>query len=195
VKIFAALLLAILLAGCAALPTVTSKHPQTVAELDNWALNGRVSLTQGETGWHAGLTWREHDGEYVLRVIGPLGQGAFEVSGDDAGVLLIDADGRAFTARDADALLQHVTGWILPVSGMHYWVRGLVMPGVEAKLERNSAGLVSHLNQSGWAISYDRYRSVAGLALPGRLQMERDGVAVRLVVDEWLLDGDTKPEP
>jgi len=194
VKLLAALLLALLLGGCAALPTATSQAPRDAAGLEKWGFNGRVSLTRGETGWHAALAWREHSGEYNLRVAGPLGQGAFELSGDDAGVMLVDADGRTFTARDSDSLLRHVTGWALPVSGMHYWVRGLAVPGVQAQLERDASGAVSRLEQSGWAIRYDRYQSVAGVTLPGRLQMERDDIGVRLVIDEWLLDVPALPE-
>jgi len=194
VKTLAALLLALLLAGCAALPTATSRQPQAAADLDIWAFNGRVSLTRGETGWHAGLAWRERSGEYTLRVAGPLGQGVFELSGDAAGVMLVDADSRTYTARDADALLRHVTGWTLPVSGMHYWVRGLAVPGVEAQSERDSSGLLARLEQSGWAISYDRYQPVGDLILPGRLRMERDDIAVRLVIDEWLLDVADTPD-
>jgi outer membrane lipoprotein LolB len=194
VKTLAALLLALLLAGCAALPPATLQHPQAAADLDNWAFNGRVSLTRGETGWHAGLVWRERSGEYDLRVVGPLGQGAFELSGDAAGVMLVDADSRTFTTRDAEALVRHVTGWVLPVSGMHYWVRGLVAPGIEAQVERDSSGLLSRLVQSGWAISYDRYQSIGDLVLPGRLRMERDDIAVRLVIDEWLLNVTDTPD-
>ena len=194
-KTLASVLLALLLAGCAALPPTTPHAPRDAAELENWAFNGRVSLTRGETGWHAGLTWREHSGAFDLRVAGPLGQGAFELSGDDAGVMLVDADRRTFTARDSDALLRHVTGWEMPVSGMHYWVRGLAVPGVEAQLERDASGRVSLLDQSGWAISYDRYQTVAGLILPGRLRMERDDITVRLVIDEWLLGVADIPEP
>ena len=194
-KVLAALVLTLLLAGCAALPSATPQAPRDAAELENWAFNGRVSLTRGETGWHAGLVWRERSGEYELRVAGPLGQGAFELSGDDAGVMLVDADQRTFTARDSDALLRHVTGWALPVSGMHYWVRGLAVPGVEAQLERDASGRVSRLDQSGWVISYDRYQSLSGLSLPGRLRLERDDIAVRLVIDEWTLGMADIPEP
>jgi outer membrane lipoprotein LolB len=186
VKILFALLFALLLAGCATQPPAPSHPSRAAAELDNWAFNGRVSLTQGETGWHAGLTWRQRGGDYALRVAGPLGQGAFELSGDAAGVMLVDADGRTYTARDPDALLRHVTGWALPVSGMHFWVRGLAAPGIEAQVERDDAGRVSRLDQSGWEINYDRYRTVAELTLPGRLRMRREDIGVRLVIDEWL---------
>ena len=193
-RTFAVCLFALLLAGCAALPPATSDHPRAAAELEDWAFTGRVSLTRGETGWHAALSWRELAGEYDVRVAGPLGQGAFELSGDDAGVMLVEADGRTFTARNPDALLRHVTGWVLPVSGMHYWVRALAVPGVEAQTERNDSGQVARLEQSGWVINYDRYQSVAGVVLPGRLRMERDDISIRLVVDEWQLDVTDIPE-
>ena len=194
-KRLAALLFALMLAGCAALPPATSQHPQAAADLDSWAFNGRVSLTRGETGWHAGLVWREQAGAYSLRVAGPLGQGAFELNGDAAGVMLVDADNQTFTARNADALVLHVTGWILPVSGMHYWVRGLAAPDGAAQVQRDAAGLMTRLEQSGWVINYDRYQSVAGLSLPGKLRLERDDFAVRLVIDEWLLDPADIPAP
>lgn len=193
-KTLAALLLAVLLAGCAALPSVTPQLPDAAASLERWAFNGRVSLTREQTGWHASLAWREDGGDYDLRVSGPLGQAAFELSGDTGGVMLVDADNRTFTARDADALLRHVTGWALPVTGMHYWVRGLAVPGVEAQVERDTAGQVSRLEQSGWEIRYDRYRVVDGLMLPGRLRMQQGDVSVRLVIDEWLLNPADTPE-
>jgi outer membrane lipoprotein LolB len=194
VKTLAALLLAVLLAGCVALPSVTPQLPDAAASLERWAFNGRVSLTREQTGWHASLAWREDGGDYDLRVSGPLGQAAFELSGDTGGVMLVDADNRTFTARDADALLRHVTGWALPVTGMHYWVRGLAVPGVEAQVERDTAGQVSRLEQSGWEIRYDRYRVVDGLMLPGRLRMQQGDVSVRLVIDEWLLNPADTPE-
>jgi outer membrane lipoprotein LolB len=177
-----------MLAGCAALPPATPQAPQAAAALESWAFNGRVSLTRGETGWHAGLAWREQAGTYSLRVAGPLGQGAFELSGDAAGVMLVDADQQTFTARNADGLVRHVTGWTLPVNGMHYWVRGLAAPAEAAQVQRDAAGLMTRLEQSGWEINYDRYQTVAGLSLPGRLRLERDDIAVRLVIDEWLLN-------
>jgi outer membrane lipoprotein LolB len=188
VKPLFALLFALLLAGCATTPPAPPHLPRDAAELDHWAFNGRVSLTRGDAGWHAGLTWRQRGGKYELRVAGPLGQGAFELSGDTTGVMLVDADGRTFTARDSDALLQHVTGWVLPVSGMHFWVRGLAVPGIEARVQRDDAGRVSRLDQSGWEIRYDRYQTVAELTLPGRLRLRREDIGVRLIIDEWLPD-------
>lgn len=187
-KFLAAFFLALSLAGCATAPsTVPPDLANSAAQLNEWAFNGRVSLVRGETGWHAGLSWHEQAGYFDLRVSGPLGQGAFELTGDRDGVQLVDAEQRVFTARDADALLTHVTGWTLPVSGMHYWVRGLAAPDGEAMVQRDEYGRLARLNQAGWEIRYKRYQTVAGISLPERLWLARDDISVRLAIDNWQL--------
>ena len=47
---------------------------------ESWQFRGRVSLTRGEEGWHAGVNWQEDAGIYDLMLSGPLGQGAVQVS-------------------------------------------------------------------------------------------------------------------
>lgn len=178
------LLLVLLLGGCAAVPTTTMTG-RSPAELTDWQFNGRISLTRGEEGWHAGLVWQEHAGRYQLDVAGPLGQGAFQLSGDADGVLLVDAQAHSYTARDADALLAHVTGWALPVSGLRYWVRGIPAPGSEARASRDAEGRLTQLEQDGWDISYSRYQAVDGAAWPAKLRLEREDIVVRLVIDQW----------
>ena len=178
------LLLVILLGGCAAIPTTTVTGT-SVAELTDWRFNGRISLTRGEEGWHAGLVWQELAGSFELKVAGPLGQGAFQLSGDADGVLLVDAQERRFTARDADALLAHVTGWVLPVSGLRYWVRGVQAPGSEASASRDAQGRLMRLQQDGWDINYSRYQEIDGTDWPAKLRLEREDIVVRLVIDQW----------
>ena len=172
------LLFLMLLGGCAAVPPAGTTLPP--AELDTWHFNGRISLTRGEEGWHAGLTWQEHAGSYRLEIAGPLGQGAFQLTGDAEGVLLVDAQARSYTARDADALLAHVTGWVLPVSGLRYWVRGVPAPGREARASRDAQGRLAQLQQDGWNISYSRYQTVDGASWPEKMRLEREDIVVRL---------------
>jgi len=178
------LLLLLLLGGCAAVSTTETVRP--LAALDAWQFNGRISLTRGDEGWHAGLIWQEHAGRYQLDISGPLGQGAFQLTGDAEGVLLVDAEARSYTARDADALLAHVTGWVLPVSGLRYWVRGIPAPGSEARAIHDAQGRLTQLQQDGWDISYSRYQMVDGASWPEKMRLERGDIVVRLVVDQWL---------
>jgi outer membrane lipoprotein LolB len=180
------LLLVLVLTGCATIPPGdTTLSPEALA---SWQFNGRISLTRGEEGWHAGLTWQEQAGQYELDVSGPMGQGAFQLTGDAKGVLLVDARGQSFTARDADALLVHVTGWALPVTGLRYWVRGLPAPAAVDREDRDPQGRLSQLEQSGWTISYGHYHALDGGALPAKLHLVREDISVRLVIDQWQLE-------
>jgi outer membrane lipoprotein LolB len=184
------LLLILLLSGCAAVPPALPPgvEPITDAEraaITHWQFQGRISLTRGEQGWHAGLDWETRPEQYRLQVSGPLGQGALLLSGTADGVTLVDGEGRVYMATDAEGLLLQVAGWRLPVSGMQYWVRGLAVPHVPYETARDARGRPLELEQSGWKISYQRYQEVAGSAWPVKIRMEHDELVVRLVIHQW----------
>jgi outer membrane lipoprotein LolB len=185
-KFLAGLLAVLSLAGCATTPILESS--QSAAALDAWQLMGRVSLTRGEEGWHASLNWQQQGDHFYLKISGPLGQGGFQLNGDDRGVVLVDADGKTFAAKDADVLLAQVTDWQLPVMGLRYWIRGLPAPGAgEAQSSKDDSGRLNRLVQSGWTINYNRYQMVDDISLPDKLQLLRDDIAVRIIVDKWEL--------
>jgi outer membrane lipoprotein LolB len=194
VKRLGELLLILLLTGCAAVPVPeTAPASVTPATIKDWNFNGRISLTRGEQGWHAGLDWENRAERYRLQVTGPLGQGALQLTGDPGGVTLVDSEARLYTARDVDALLAQVTGWDLPVSGMQYWVRGLSAPGGPFRTTLDRQGRLQQLEQSGWIITYQRYRTIGGSEWPAKLKLVHDDLAVRLVIDQWRLD--PAPDP
>jgi len=184
-----ALLLILLLSGCAAVPV--PQAPQGAvnpATIKAWKVNGRISLTRGEQGWHAGLDWENRADRYRLQVTGPLGQGALQLTGDASGVTLVDSDARVYSAHDVDALLAKVTGWDLPVAGMQYWVRGLSAPEGAVRVVLDSQGRLQRLEQSGWVITYQRFKTIAGNDWPAKLKLVHDDLAVRLVIDQWQLE-------
>ena len=183
-KFLAGLLTVLLMAGCATAPAPRSSQP--AAAMTAWQLNGRVSLTRGEEGWHAGLYWQEQDDTFYLRVSGPLGQGGFQLNGDASGVVLVAADRKSYAAPDAEALLVQVTGWRLPVRGLRYWIRGLPEPAAgKVQATRDEAGRLRRLEQSGWSIEYQRYQVVGEIYLPAKLRLIHDDITVRIVVDQW----------
>ncbi|MDX1696732.1 MAG: lipoprotein insertase outer membrane protein LolB [Thiohalobacterales bacterium] len=199
-KLARILLLGLLLAGCATRPvldTVTSidSLPHAADLPRNWQLSGRISLTQGETGWHAGVDWIEQAENFRLRVSGPLGQGGFMLSGSPDGVLLQDSAQQVFTAPDTDSLLAEVTGWRLPVAGMRYWVRGVPDPGTAFDASIDDTGRLARLLQDGWTIDYTRYHPVADGRWPARLGLVRDDVTVRMVIDQWQFGAPSTASP
>lgn len=184
-RFFVALLLLALLGACAQLPQRTAgwQPPEWPA----WSLRGRIAVHAGEQGWHASLNWRQSVTGYQLELSGPLGQGAVRLTGDAAGVTLERADGLRDWAEDADALLARNTGWTLPVSGLRYWVQGRAVPERPAEWERDADGRPLRLRQDGWDIRYSSYQDQPGGApLPKRIDLERDGIRARLLIDAWI---------
>ena len=189
-KLIKALLLGLLVTGCTTTPvlhrvTSTDGLPQHTDLPEHWQLNGRISLTQGETGWHAGVDWSEQADNFRLRVSGPLGQGGFMLTGSPGSVLLRDAAQQTYSAPDTDTLLAEVTGWRLPVAGMRYWVRGIPDPDATYEAILDETGRLARLLQNGWTISYSRYHPLADGRWPARLALVRDDVSVRMVIDQW----------
>jgi outer membrane lipoprotein LolB len=190
-RFIAGCLVPLALGGCAALQPVEQDllPPGAFPDYESWQFRGRVSLTRGEEGWHAGVNWQEESGIYDLRLSGPLGQGAVQVRGRTGLVQLTAANGQVIIANDADALVADVTGWEFPVSGIRYWVRGLPAPAPEpqAIVHRDETGLLKRLEQSGWDIEYTRFEAIGGWHWPTRLRLTNEGLVVRLVIDAWVL--------
>ena len=194
------LLPVLLLAGCATTPkpeqvTTPDRFPSVNTLPSHWQLNGRLSVTQGETGWHGGVDWMQVAGTYRLRVSGPLGQGGFLLSGNEQGVVLLDAAQQSYMAPDADTLLTDVTGWVLPVSGMRYWVRAIPDPALPFSAQLDAGGRLEALSQAGWTIRYTRYHTTGEGRWPARLALVREGVSVRMVIDQWRFGQSATPAP
>lgn len=190
---FVAALWVLLLSACAQVPQRPA-NAWTAPDWQYWSLRGRIAVHSGEQGWHAGLNWRQTGETFYLELTGPLGQGAVRMQGDAEGVTLGRADGKRDWAPDADALLTRNTGWILPVSGLRYWVRGRAVPERPAQWTWAADGLPQRLQQDGWVIRYSEFREQPGLGkLPRRIDLERDGqidgqrdpIRARVLIDGW----------
>ena len=182
------------LGGCSTMraPSVSADAEQRwqarqpkLAELTHFTVEGRLGVQSASEGWHVSLRWRQDDGRFNLLLSAPLGQGSAQLEGDDREVTLTMADGRRWTAPDAESLVAQIVGTPLPVNGLRYWVRGLPMPDAAAVRALDEEGRLQSLEQAGWRIAYRGYQQVEGRELPTKLFMENAGYKVRLVVDTW----------
>ena len=190
----AALLLAGVLAGCGTAPQKPAEAPVAAAEpaeerraresLKEWVAVGRVAVLHDEESWHANLHWEQRGERYHIRLIAPLGQGSVALRGLPGSVMMEHEEG-AVMAASPEVLLERHIGWRIPVTGLHYWVRGLADPTAENALEHGDDGRPVRLDQNGWRIDFRRWGEVGGIALPEKVFMEADGLKVRLVIDQW----------
>jgi outer membrane lipoprotein LolB len=183
------------LGACATVPPTPveesgawATRQQALAGVERWVVQGRVGIETKTDGGTATLTWAQDGESYSMRIMAPLGQGTFELRGNEAGVSLRTPENRRISAQDPETLMQQSLGWSLPVAGMRYWVRGLPVPGhAIGQMRLDEAGRLLDLQQDGWRISLQRYRTVGPHELPDKIFMESEPLKMRIVISEWQL--------
>ncbi len=180
----ASLLGLLALAGCAGLRTASlpdlelpSSWESRRSALQSWPgydLRGRIAVARGDDGFSGALRWVQSGSKARLELDGPLGVGGARYDLDPASV-----DGAA---------LEQALGVPVPVASLRYWLLGVPDPALAAdeSLEAGAARLAA-LRQAGWSVVYARYAPVPGtrLELPQRIEVTREGVRLRLLVEDW----------
>jgi outer membrane lipoprotein LolB len=157
---------ALLLAGCATVDALPQRP--AVQDITRFAFVGRLAVRQGETRHHVKIDWRHDALSDEILLTTPLGQGIAELVRDAGGARLTLADRRSYAAADWGALSQQVFGFPLPLGASPRWLLG----GLGAA--------------DGWRVTVVERESGAVDALPIVIELERDDIAVRLKIDEWL---------
>ena len=206
----AAVAMTILLAGCASLtPPLLRPVDPVAAEAaqrqraqalglaagdcaaPDWAMVGRVALSNGRQGGSGRIEWTQGAGATHLQLSAPVTRQSWvlDVAADGVASLQGVADA---PLRDVDAarLLRETTGWDIPVSALGCWLRAAA-----ANEERFGPALIDddmdllprRIEQDGWTIDYDDWQPdpVSGLSMPARIEARRDSNRVRLVIDRW----------
>lgn len=156
------------------------------AELKQWAFKGRTAITQGREGWNAGIKWEEHHEQFHIKLFGPFSQGGIALDGDQQAVTLTLDDGRTMMAATPEQLLLEAMGWLLPVSALRDWVRGV--PYSKAAIDNqqlDEQGRLTLLKQAGWTIEFLRYVPFESYSMPSKVFMKHPDLSVRLVVTDW----------
>lgn len=186
------------LPGCALLrPQATAQTapgPETqaawqarVAQLtpvDRFTVQGRVA--SGAIGFKADLRWKQYsDGQFEMRVSGPFGARAAELTGDTVEVRVRTGDEATTTTADPEAWLEHALGVRLPVRGLRWWALGLPDPDSPHALELDAQGRARSIVQNGWELNYPEYRIVAPFDLPRRIEARNGDTRVLVIADTW----------
>lgn len=185
-----ALLAALLLTGCAAVPALPALPAASAAHKNITAfhLAGRIAVKHEGQGFSGSLRWTHDGGRDEVLLQSPLGQGVARIVRDAGGVVLTAADEQTYRAASVEALTHETLGWPLPLRGLEHWVLGRAAPGGAAREILGADGQLSRLVQDGWQVDLERYRVVRGTALPGRLEaVYGNEIEVRLVIDHWEL--------
>lgn len=155
-------------------------------EMTRWQAKGRIGIltAQGNSG-AASFNWTQSDGRYQIYLFGPLGMGKVQLSGEPGQVTLAKSRDEVYRATTAEALIQQQVGWTLPVSNLHYWIRGIPSPHSPAQTELDHQQRLQRLEQNGWVITYEAYQHQNGLDLPTKMALVYEQLKVKIVISDW----------
>lgn len=180
-----------LLAGCQSTPEVPgerAQQEQRLQRIQHWEAEGKIAIRMADDRQSASFKWTQKKDDYAIHLFGPFGQGTTWLRRSSGRVTLESAKTGVHRAASAEMLMQDVLGWQVPVTNLQFWLRGLPAkkPRPERQ-ERDLTGLLSHLQQQGWEVTYSRYEPFSGWWLPTRIQAERDDLRLTIVVKRWQL--------
>jgi outer membrane lipoprotein LolB len=165
----------LVLASCATHPGGPAKgmswqqRMQNYSRLTDWQLKGRLGLRSGATSGTATLIWNEASDSRHLRLLGPAGQGLALLEESAAGAVLTDRSKTTWQGPSAQDLIEHTTGWKIPVASLRWWALGIVEPGSNTDYRLDEQQRLASLSQDGWQVSFGQYRSFGTYELPGSI--------------------------
>ncbi|MEA1890588.1 MAG: lipoprotein insertase outer membrane protein LolB [Pseudomonadota bacterium] len=187
-----------LLSACASRPIHEGAPPDwqsrqaALAKIDNWKMHARIGMRGREHSGSASLIWVETPEQRNLRLLGPLGGGLILLQQDATGVSIQDSKGKTWRAADAGELIYRVTGWQIPVSGLRWWILGLIEPGSEAASTVDATHRLKSIQQAGWKVSLDKFTLFGDHELPTSIVMEtmtdpedERYIRVKMIVKDW----------
>ncbi len=168
--------------------SATKKHRQSIK---SWELRGRLGIQTADNGGSLDLNWHQDGDNYVIRLLAPLGQGSYLISGNLQSVMIRLPDGKTRILDNPDALFKSTLGFDLPVSALRDWVRGL--PAASLPLDSirwNRQGLLHVVDQAGWHVVMSN--DLGGkIRLPYKIYLsrkDRPELDIRLVLRQWMVD-------
>lgn len=184
-------LLTVLLTGCSHLPRLTGKLPATAQALEQWQIKGRIGYSNNNEGGSANLVWQQNTHQTgIIDLSGPIGIGHAIIHYTPTHAELNDGKQR-FVENDPTLLAWRVTGMMLPIPALAWWVRGLPWPDAPIdNLQQDDNHQLSQLAQAGWQLKFDRHQTVNSLTLPGRIKASKDNARFTLLISSWNLSPD-----
>ncbi len=179
------------IAGCQTVPTLPEvpwlQQQAALRAIEHFEFTGRIAVANGSEGFSAGLRWQQHGIASDLSLTAPLGIGALQIQFDGDALRVVTSDGTRLEGDQADEALRRALGFEPPLQSLRYWLRGVSDPSQPADEVLGADQRLQSLQQAGWRIAYDEYRSTGQRWLPSRLVLNRDALRVRLVISRWQL--------
>ncbi len=183
------LLLAVLsLSACTTVPVETNEEYSAAErkylyDQSSWSFEGRLAVSSEKESWSANVAWDHDSVVEKLKLSGPLGQGAVLLTLTNGKVAIDHGNGNIQYSDKPEEIINRELGVFVPVNSLRFWVLGLPEPVNIYQLV--GQGFV----QSGWLVEFKQMQSIEGKSMPKKIEINKQGVRLKLFVDSWGLNG------
>lgn len=167
---------ALLLGGCAGVPFIGNSSEQGNPQA--FELQARVYVRFADKAFSGQLRWQHATMRDEVWLGGPLGQTGAHIVRDSSGATLTTADQQVYRAMSIESLTRDGLGWTLPLADLSYYVLAAAPPG-SVRPPAPDVPLV----RDGWRVRWSARDGAAPEAPPARLDLVKDDVEIRLVLD------------
>jgi outer membrane lipoprotein LolB len=162
------------------------KHSARMEAIHRWDIEGRIAIRSYNEAVNANLRWQQDGDNYEIYLSGPFGSGAVRLTGVP-GAVRLKTDGEDMVADNAETLLYQVTGLLVPIESLKYWIRGLPQPDSDGSQNLDQQGRLAQIEQDRWKVRFRAYADVSRQQLPVKVFVDNHQLSVRIVIDKWSL--------
>ncbi|WP_156104093.1 lipoprotein insertase outer membrane protein LolB [Shewanella mangrovi] len=191
------MLASMMLFGCGITPPANWQPTQVnrVSEAKAWELKGKIAVKTPEQKFSTNLYWLHTPQSEELRLTSMIGSTLMLLK-SDVNSATLELDGKSYQGDNASELLQHLSGWQIPISQLPQWIVGL--PGNANIVQHNADGLPQLLVDSRqlppWHISYKSWQALQTNTLPRLLTLERGQLSLKIQLNEWQALTEKRPQ-
>lgn len=178
--------LILLLSACSVVTERPDLHYSRIAMQslygqERWSFEGRLALVGKNDSWSANINWEHTPGAEIIKLSGPLGQGAVVISLVGNVVTVDRGGGDVQSSVQPEEFINQQLGMFVPVSSLRYWVVGLPEP-INTFTDTDVG-----FNQAGWINEYKQMQLVGNGSMPYKMTVMNNQVKLKLIVDHWVL--------
>lgn len=180
-------LLVMLISTCShqVTPDLNRPAPLDTNPLQSWKAVGKASIRTGEKAQNIHFDWQQNLDKFKLQIRGAWGIGLITLVGGPETVTLRNKEG-LFQAQNLEALLQEIGSIDLPAGYLRYWILGQPAPQEPAEdMDYGQQGVLQSFMQAQWHLNYLSFQQVQGIWLPKKIELNRAGMAMTLLVRKW----------
>jgi len=160
-----------------------------LSQLQDWSLSGRMAVKHTDGGGQGSLNWSQSGDTTDIVLSGPLGIGTMNIHWVPEEVVVngsnLDIEHRYSGEDAATEFLTSQLGWEFPAKSIRYWLLGIPDPAFAYDTTYSDTGELVSITQLDWEVRYSRFTEQEGYLLPAKMEVEKSGLRLRLVVDEW----------